>query len=605
MQVLIWLVVTSALFGATVVLDNPVAQVICAVAGLISLLLGAAVTIVTRLYIKTSANEALYRTGAGKPKVIIDGGTLVVPVIHNLNLVLLETMKLEVIRFGSDALICKDFLRVDVSAEFYIRVQKDEGGVKAAATTLGREATNIEAIKKRMMEKLVSALRTVAATMSLNELHQNREDFGAAVQEAVTKDIEPNGFILETVTISQLDQTDIKHLKEENVFDAQGIKKATEITQRQRVAKNTIEKDADFEITEKNVETRKLVLAQEQNRAFAEADQKAEVANREAQKTREVTEYKIAQEEEVEKRVVEKDRAVRASEIQRETALLDEAKKRETTEVGKEQAVEVANREKMIAVAEAEGRQAAAEAKQREAEALEREAAEKVVTAADVEIANREKQKALIASEKEGETKLIERQKAADADAYAKVKEAQAEKQAADAEAAAKITLAEAQLESQRREAEGDRAVTMVPVQVDAKRVEVEAQRVEVLKQELQAKENHQEAAINLEIAKLQIAAGETVGTEMAKSIGMFMSAADFNIFGTPETLSSMTDRFASGLGIGQLLSGLKDGNTLLGTVIESGLGAAEAGLRAARAKAEDVVAGRQDESQGPDQAPT
>jgi flotillin len=592
-QMIIWLVVSIGLFVAPVALlgsDVGILHWICWAAGAFSLFAGGAVIIVTKLYIKTSANEAFYRTGAGKPKVIIDGGCLVVPVIHNLNRVLLETMKLEVVRLGPDALICKDFLRVDVSAEFYIRVNKNEGGVMAAATTLGRDATNVEAIKKRMMEKLVSALRTVAATMDLNELHQNREDFGARVQEAVTKDIEPNGFILETVTISQLDQTDVTNLKQSNVFDAQGLKKATEITQKQAVERNRIERDAELQITEKNVATRKLVLTQEQDRAFAEADQKAEVANREAQKDKEIVEYKISQEEEIEKRAVEKDRAVRASEIQRETALVDEAKKRETAEVSKEQAVDVANREKQIAIAEAEARRAIAEAAQRESEAKEREAAEKVTTAADVEIANREKKKAIIASERAGETKLIERQKAADADAYAMIKEAQAEKESAEADAAAKIRLAEAGLEAKRREAEGEQAIQMVPVAVYAKRVEVEAQKVEVLKQELKAKEDHQEAAIKLEIAKLQIDASEKVGMEMARSIGQFMSKGEFNIFGSPDTLAEMTGKFTDGLGVGQLLGGLKEGNGLLGGMVESGIQAATAGLEAAKAKAEDIA---------------
>jgi len=590
-KVIIWLLISVALVVAPVVLKATIpVQMVAGIVGLVSLIIGGIVVTITKLYIRTSANEAFYRTGQGKPKVIIDGGAIVIPVIHNLNRVLLETMKLEVIRLGTDALICKDFLRVDVSGEFYIRVSKNETGVKAAATTLGANATNPDQIKKRMMEKLVSALRTVAATMELNELHQNREAFAVAVQEAVTKDIEPNGFLLETVTISQLDQTDVTHLKPENVFDAQGLRKATEITQKQRVMRNQIDRDADLEITRKNVDTKKLVLNQEQDRAFAVADQAAEIANREVKKDREVAEFKIAQQEEIEKRQVLMDQEVRATEIRKETILVEEAKLKETAEVGKIQAVEVANRQKQIAIAEAETNRAAAEAKQREAEAFKSQAAEKVITAAEVEVANREKQKAVIAAEKDGETKLIEQQKDADAEAYTKTREALAEKDAAENEAIAKVQLAQADLEAKRLDADGDKAIGMVPVQVDAKRVEVERERVNVLKEELNAKEQYQGAAIQLELAKLQIAAGEKVGSEMAKSIGQFMSAADFNVFGTPETLTTMTEKFAQGLGIGNLLAGLKDGNPLLGGVVETALKATKSGLQAAKAKADSIT---------------
>jgi len=591
----------ALIIGPQFLAEGAMIKLVCAVFGIIGLVIGGVMVTIAKLYVKTSANQAFYRTGQGAPKVIIDGGAIVIPVVHELLMVSLETMKLEVKRLGPDALICKDFLRVDVAGEFYIRVKKDEEGVKAAATTLGDDATNPTAIKDRMMEKLVSALRTVAATMDLNELHQNREEFAKSVLTAVEKDITPNGLELETVTISQLDMTDVGNLKENNVFDAQGLRKATEITQTAKVRTNEIERDADLQITTKNVETRKAVLAQEQDQSFAEADQSAEVKNRQAAKNREVAEFEIAQQEEVEKRAVgktkavetaevEKDRAVRAAEIQRETALVEEAQKRETAEVEKTKAVEVAERKKQVALAAAEEERADAQAKQRLAEAKERESAEKVTTAATLEIARRDKEKAVIAAEQDGETRLIEQQKTADADAYTETKKAEAEKQAAENRAAAQIRLAEAGLESKRREAEGEKAVQIVPVEVDREQVSVEAARVEVLKNELEAKTAAQEVSIGLEIAKLQISAGQAVGQEMAKSIGQFMAAADFNIFGDPETLANMVEKFGSGLGVSQMLAGLKDGSPLIGDLLEAGIQAGTAGAKALKTKAEEAV---------------
>jgi uncharacterized membrane protein YqiK len=539
-----------------------------------------------KFYIKTSASRAFYVTGMGSPKVVIDGGSLVIPLVHELTPVLLQTMKLEVNRKGVEALICKDFLRVDVAAEFYIRVSKTDEGVKAAATTLGMDAMNPEAVKLRFMEKLISALRTVAATMDLNELHQNREVFGAAVTEAVTKDIEPNGLILETVTISQLDQTDVKNLKPENVFDAQGLQKATEITQIAAVKKNKFERDAELAITHQNVTTRKEIIMQEQDKAFAEADQQALVANREAQRKREVAEFEIAQQEEVEKRGVLKDQAVRTAEIQREAILIDEEKNRETANVNRDRAIEVAEREKSIALAEAEGRRADAQANQRLAEAKEQEAAEKVVTAAQVEVARREKAKAVI----KAETNLIQFQKKADAEAYQTTRKATAEKEAAENEAFARIRIAEAEFEAKKHEANGQRAIQMVPVEVDAEKVKIEEQRVQVLRKELQAKEEFSNAAIQLEISKLQVEAGKQVGTAMADSIGTFMSKGNFQIFGDPQSLANMTQKFSDGLGLSQVIAGLSDANPLIANVIEGGLKAAEASLGAVSAKAKEIA---------------
>ena len=564
--------------------------VVCLTVGGFIMFLELLMVLWLKFYIKTSASRAFYVTGMGNPKVVIDGGSLVIPLLHELTPVLLQTMKLEVSRKGVEALICKDFLRVDVAAEFYIRVNKTEEGVKAAATTLGMDAMNPEAVKTRFMEKLISALRTVAATMDLNELHQNREVFGAAVTEAVTKDIEPNGLILETVTISQLDQTDVKNLKPENVFDAQGLQKATEITQIAAVKKNKFERDAELAITDQNVKTRKLILMQEQDRSFAEADQGALVKSREAQRRKEVAEFDIAQQEEVEKRAVLKEQAVQAAQIQREAVLIEEEKNRETANVNRERAIEVAEREKAIALAEAEGRRAEAQANQRLAEAKEREAAEKVTTAAEVEIARREKEKAVIKAEQQGETNLIQQQKKADAQAYEKTREAAAEREAAENEAIARIRIAEAEFEAKKHEANGHRAVEMVPVEVDAERVKVEEQRVEVLRKELQAKEEFSNAAIQLEVSKLQVEAGRQVGTAMAESIGTFMSKGNFQIFGDPQSLANMTERFSDGLGLSQVIGGLSDSNPLIANVIEGGLKAAEASLGAVSAKAKEMA---------------
>lgn len=559
-------------------------------AGLLVTILGVVVLAFSKLWVRTSANESFYRTGWLAPRVIIDGGAMVVPGLQQLTRVLLETMKLEVERRGEDALICKDFLRVDVAAEFYIRVNKSVEGVKAAATTMGRDAAHPEAIKSRMMEKLVSALRTVAATMDLNELHQNREEFASRVQEAIEKDIAPNGFVLETVTISQLDQTDVSNLKSDNVFDAQGLRKAAEITQAQLVSKNQIEKRASLAIETENVATRRAVLEQIEAREVAEADQTARVQAHKAEREREVAEFELAQQELVERRRVEKERQVRAAEIQREAALVEEEKARETAEVVKAQAIEVARREQAIRVAEAEARRADAEAEQRLAEAKEREAAEKVVTVAALEAARRQKEQAVIKAEQEGETALIELQKAADADAYAKLREAAAEREAAENRATAQIRLAEAALEAKRREAEGRKQVEMIPVQVEAERVDIEARRVEVLRQELEAKDAHQEAAIHLELARERVRADKEVGIAMAEAMGRFMSKGQFQIFGDPTTLADMTERFSQGLGVSQWIGGLQEGNPLLGKVVENGLQAASAGLDAARAQAGELL---------------
>ena len=274
--------------------------------GLLVLFAVAMVTAITKLYRKASANMAYVKTGMGGAAVIMDGGRLILPVIHQIIPVSLETMRLNVERRGTHALITKDNLRVDLSAEFYIKVQANTDDILQAARSLGGRNVNPHAVSELVQEKLVSALRTVAATKDLVELHSKRDEFASSVQAIVTHDLASNGLTLESVTISALDQTDPTQLQERNVFDAQGLRKIAEITQKALVERNLIEREAQRQVVEKNVDTRKKVLSLERDQAEFEAEQRMKVETVKAARDRETQEFKLAQEEAVAKRDIEK-----------------------------------------------------------------------------------------------------------------------------------------------------------------------------------------------------------------------------------------------------------------------------------------------------------
>src|SRR5438128_11324048 len=82
------------------------------------------------LYRRSSKETAFVRTGLGGQKVVINGGALVLPIVHEAIPVNMNTLRLEVRRGRESALITRDRMRVDVVAEFYVRVQS---GVEAIA----------------------------------------------------------------------------------------------------------------------------------------------------------------------------------------------------------------------------------------------------------------------------------------------------------------------------------------------------------------------------------------------------------------------------------------------------------------------------------------
>ena len=127
------------------------------------------------------------RTGLGGQKVVLDGGAFVLPIVHDVIPVNMNTLRLEVSRGRDKALITKDRMRVDVIAEFYVRVAASAEAVAAAAQTLGLRTMEPEQLKELVEGKFVDALRTAAAEMTMEELHEKRGAYVKRVREAVAE----------------------------------------------------------------------------------------------------------------------------------------------------------------------------------------------------------------------------------------------------------------------------------------------------------------------------------------------------------------------------------------------------------------------------------
>ncbi len=525
------------------------------------------ISVITRLYRKASANMAFVRTGMGGAKVIMDGGTIVFPVVHQVIPVSLETMRLNVERIGPHALITKDNLRVDLSAEFYIKVQANADDILQAARSLGMKNVQADAVSELVQEKLVSALRTVAATKDLVELHAKRDEFASAVQAIVIHDLAHNGLTLESVTISSLDQTDPTQLQAQNVFDAQGLRKIAEITQKARIERNEIEREAEQAVVGKNVVTRKKVLEMERDQAEFEADQKMKVANVRAGREREVAEFKISQDEAVARRDIEKMRSIETAEVER-TLVVEQAqiakkitlvvkqREQETAEIQKKQTVEVAERAKEVAVTQKEQERAAAQAAMLAAEAQREAAKQQVLTVQVTSEAAREAEKKLIAAKQVIAENKIRQETTADVVAYTKVKEAEGERKAADLQYEAKLRLAEGDSQSSIKRSEGEKALKMVDVTVEREKVNVEQARVEVERKSLSNKQEFEQAALKFELEKLRINADREVRIQAAQAMSTMLAGAKMQIFGDPETLAKMSQRFIHAASYGNAADG-------------------------------------------------
>jgi len=457
------------------------------------------------LYRRSSKQTAFVRTGFGGQKVVMNGGAFVLPIIHEVIPVNMNTLRLEVRRGREAAIITQDRMRVDVVAEFYVRVQAANAAIASAAQTLGQRTMHPEALGELIEGKFVDALRSVAAEMTMEQLHEKRGQFMQKVRGVVSEELLKNGLEVESVSLTNLDQTNMEFFNPSNAFDAEGLTRLTDQIERRKKIRNDIEQDTMIQIRNKNLETEKMGLEIDRDSEYARLEQEREVEIRRAtqraelareragrerdaeqaqlQAHQEIEQMRISTERAVEEERINRERIVQALEIERRRLLevseqqareevertriaiersLEEERIRkdrdvEKLEIERRQLTELAEQMRAIAVAEQSKAQSEAQAGADAARELAIVAEERVFSAREREVAERRKTIELIQATQEAERQGIAQRLAAATEREVAGDRADAVRIGAEGEAAAeRIRIAAAELRHA-MEAEGVR----------------------------------------------------------------------------------------------------------------------------------------------------
>ncbi|MEZ5708360.1 MAG: flotillin domain-containing protein [Blastomonas sp.] len=408
--------------------------------------------IITRLYRRATKEIAFVRTGFGGEKVVMNGGALVLPVLHETMPVNMNTVRLAVERKNADALITLDRLRIDVKAEFYVRVRPDAGSLAMAAQTLGLRTMQPEALKDLVEGKFVDALRSVAAGMTMNQLHEQRAEFVQKVQQVSSADLAMNGLELESVSLTGLDQTSIEHFNANNAFDAEGLTKLTEQIELRKKARNDIEQDTRVQIESKNLEADQRSFEISRDNEFARLEQEREVEVRRAAQASEVAREQAIRNREAEEARIQAKQIIDAKQIEADRAI------QEAT-IAQQQAIEIARQEQQIAIQNKSREESQAKAEADEARAKAVAAEEQVSTSRETEIAERSKRIELIEAAKQAERDAIRVRVEAEAEKEAALNRGEAIRREAEGEAEAEKLRAEASRVRFEVEAAGQRAI--------------------------------------------------------------------------------------------------------------------------------------------------
>ncbi|MEX1116832.1 MAG: hypothetical protein WEB53_16415 [Akkermansiaceae bacterium] len=560
-------------------------------------------------YRKVEKGRALVRTGGSRAKVILNGG-FVVPIIHRAELIDISVKRIEIDRTGKNGLICQDNMRADIKVVFFVRINNVEADIIKVADSIGCvRASSEPEIRNLFDAKFSEALKTVGKRFLFIQLYEDRDKFREAILKVIGTDL--NGYVLEDAAIDYLEQTPIEMLDPDNILDAEGIKKITQLTAEQAKLSNKIQRDKEKVIKQQDVEAREAILELERQLKETEARQQREVEtvrSREEAETAKVAEEerrksqiaRIAADEEIaiadenkQRQVLvalrnkERTDGVELERVERERMIEQIERERVTQlkQIEAEKAIEVQRKEIQEVIRErvmVENLVVEEQQRMKDTEAFATAEREKKVTVTNAEASAQEN---LIQQIKEAEAHKQAAQFKADEDAYTLTAHAEASRQAAklgaeerlitaeayqaasEKEAAGKILLAEALTKDSAAIGMGEAEVIRAKGSADAEAIRDKADAMKLFEE---AGQDHEEFKLELEkdktIELAQIDVQRQVAEQQAIVIGEALKHSKIDIVGgETEFFDRITRAITTGkvvdrtIGNSQVLGDVKD----------------------------------------------
>ena len=366
----------------------------------LTILIAVGVYLLHWLYRHSSKDQSFVRTGSGGERVVMGGGALVIPIIHDITVVNMNAVPIEIRRQGEQSLITKNKIRIDLVTEFSVRVIESNEGVRTAARTLGARTQDPTALKEVIQGKLIDAMSRVAASMTLDEIHEGRQHFISQVSDIAHEAVLQNGLELESASLTSLNQASLSYFDERNQFDAEGMTLIVKETEARRKLRNQIENETRVQISTKDFETEQRIIEIDRELEFSRIDQARDIEMKKAKQASEIetersvsqiaiTEARIRTEEESERFQINKTRAVEEARIASDNEVKSLAIQRETeTDIAEVNARSQLEKERLQSRQQIESERVAREQEVREAQIQSKLTVATFETEADGKIEN-------------------------------------------------------------------------------------------------------------------------------------------------------------------------------------------------------------------------
>jgi len=421
------------------------------------LLIFSLLIMVAKFYNKVEQGQVLIINKLrAEPEISTTGG-MVIPIIHKKEIMDISTKRMMLERKGRSGLICQDNIRADITITFYIRVNETKEDILRVAKQVGCDRSSYpETLQELFEAKFSEALKTVGKQLNFTELFTQRDIFRDKIKEVIGQDL--SGYVLEDVAIDFLEQTSIHDLDPNNIMDAEGIRRITELTALQSVETNDLKRQEEIRIKRQDIDAKEKGLELDRQLADAQAKQTREISSVQAREEAETakvvqeelckseqariaTEQIVAVAEENKQReadiaqqnrfravAIEEEKVKRARQVEE----IDREKEVETLRIDKEKALEIERKN----IAEV----------QRERIMVEKGVAQEEELIKDLRVvseANRQKDELVIKAKGEAEQALVK-----------DIESAKAQEQAAEHIARKMQTIAEAELKTASKQAE-------------------------------------------------------------------------------------------------------------------------------------------------------
>ena len=381
-------------------------------------------------YIVVGPDRAIVKSGLGGLDVTTAGGKFIVPMFHRYEFMDLTLKSFEIQREGSEGLICKDNIRADIKVAFFVRVDKTDEEMREVAQSIGaKRCSELETLRELFDAKFSEALKTVGKQFDFVDLYDQRDKFKEEILKVIGTDL--NGYRLDDAAIDYLEQTPLEMLSPNNILDAEGIKKITELTSMEKVKENQFTRDKEKTLKKQDVEAEETILELERQRVEAVEKQKREIAEITSREQASAAKVREEQRLESERARIATEEELGVAEENKSRQILVAQRNKEKTDavelerVNRDRDLEMTERLRVVGVAEVEKEKAIEIEKRniqeviRERVAVERavvEEKERIKDTEEIAAADRLKRVQVTAAEMRGEEELIRITKQAQAE---------------------------------------------------------------------------------------------------------------------------------------------------------------------------------------------